>query len=137
MDQDTCCDFLLLITFVRDVSVTYVTLVPSWREWRMLCRDDIRGFTWEPQSMSDLRENVNEYWLVDFAYLSHSLFIGNQVHPLIRFPLRSRECVPGTQRWTIKIVAWGHNVSVPSIRETRVMYVSETFPICRSLRVMS
>ncbi len=38
----------------------------------MLCRDDIRGFTWEPQSPLTLRENTNEYWLVDFAYLCHS-----------------------------------------------------------------
>ncbi len=95
----------------------------------MLCRDDIRGFTWEPQSCLTLRENANEYWLVDFAYLSHSLFIrvyiGDRCIHSSGFPLRSRERVPGTQRWTIKIVAWGHNVSVPSIRE-------QGFPISQS-----
>ncbi len=31
-----------------------------------------RRFTWEPQSSLTLRENANEYWLVNFAYLSHS-----------------------------------------------------------------
>ncbi len=37
-----------------------------------LCRDDIRGFPWEPQSSLTLWENANEYWQVDFAYLNHS-----------------------------------------------------------------
>ncbi len=32
---------------------------------------------------SDLGENANEIWLVDFAYLGHSPSI--QVHPVIRF----------------------------------------------------
>ncbi len=55
----------------------------SWRH---------RGFTWKPQSSLTLRENANECWLVEFAYLSHSTCIkGRQVHPLIRFLLRSRE----------------------------------------------
>ncbi len=29
-----------------------------------LCRDDIWGFTWKPQSSLTLRGNANEYWLV-------------------------------------------------------------------------
>ncbi len=35
----------------------------SWQHW---------GFTQEPQSPLTLRENANEYWLVDFAYHSQS-----------------------------------------------------------------
>ncbi len=30
----------------------------------MLCRDNIKGFTWKPQSPLTLRENAIEYWLV-------------------------------------------------------------------------
>ncbi len=41
---------------------------------------------------------------------------GRQVRPLIRFYAEEPRRVPGNQRW-FKIVTWGHNVSVPSIRE--------------------
>ncbi len=40
---------------------------------------------------------------------------GRQVRPLIRFYAEEPRRVPGNQRW-FKIVAWGHDVSVPSIR---------------------
>ncbi len=79
-----------------------------------------RGFTWKPQSSLTLRENANEYWLVEFAYLSHSpcirVYKGDRCIHSLGFMLRSRERVPGNQRW-FKIVAWGHKVSILSIRE--------------------
>ncbi len=61
----------IFMSIIYNVSVTYVTLVCWWREWR---RYVVRtyGFTWEPQSSLTLRENANEYWLVDVAYLSNS-----------------------------------------------------------------
>ncbi len=46
----------------------------------------------------------------------HTGIKGRQVHPLIRFYAEEPRRVPGNQRW-FKIVAWGHNISVPSIRE--------------------
>ncbi len=46
----------------------------------------------------------------------HTGIKGRQVHPLIRFYAEEPRRVPGNQRW-FKIVAWGHNVSIPSIRE--------------------
>ncbi len=36
-----------------------------------LCRDDIGDLLGSPNHLW-LRENANEYWLVEFAYLSHS-----------------------------------------------------------------
>ncbi len=53
----------------QNVSVMYVTLV-LMEGTETLCRDDI-GIYLEAQS-SLTKRNANEYWLVEFAYLSHS-----------------------------------------------------------------
>ncbi len=55
---------------------------------------------------------------------------GRQVHPLIRFYAEEPRRVPGNQRW-FKIVAWGHNVSIPSgnggyVRNLDFPYLSVT-----------
>ncbi len=47
------------------------------------------------------------------------------VHPLIRFYAEEPRRVPGNQR-LFKIVVWGHNVSVPSIRNLDVSYLLVT-----------
>ncbi len=57
----------------------------------------------------------------------HTGIKGRQVRPLIRFYAEEPRRVPGNQRW-FKIVALGHNVSVPSIGERNldVPYLSVT-----------
>ncbi len=60
----------------------------------------------------------------------HTGIKGRQVHPLIRFYAEEPRRVPGNQRW-FKIVAWGHNVSVPYmnggyVRNLDVPYLSVT-----------
>ncbi len=53
-----------------------------------------RGIYLEAPIISDFKRKRQWNWLVDFAYLSHSpvhtVIKGRQVHPLIRFLLRSR-----------------------------------------------
>ncbi len=58
----------------------------------------------------------------------HTGIKGRQVHPLIRFYAEEPRRVPVNQRW-FKIVAWGHNVSVPSIREQGLRTV-RLVPMC-------
>ncbi len=78
-----------------------------------------RGFNWKPQT-SLTKEKTPMKLASGFCIPEplpvHTGLKGRQVHPLIRFYAEEPRRVPGNQRW-FKIVAWGHNVSVPSIRE--------------------
>ncbi len=77
-----------------------------------------RGFTWKPRS--SLTKEKTPMKLASGFFIPEPLPVHTgikrrQVHPLIRFYAEEPRRVPGNQRW-FKIVAWGHNVSVPSIR---------------------
>ncbi len=77
-----------------------------------------RGFTWKPQS-SLTKEKTPMKLASGFCIPEHTGIKRRQVRPLIRFYAEEPRRVPGNQRW-FKIVAWGHNVSVPSIRQCYV-----------------
>jgi len=66
-------------TFVHMMNVQVIGYVHNpcslMEVMETLSHDNIRGFTLEPQLPLILRENANEYWLVDFAYLIDSLCI--------------------------------------------------------------
>ncbi len=84
-----------------------------------LCRDDIVGFTWKPRTSLTKEKTLMKLasgFCIPEPLPVHTGIKGRQVHPLIRFYAEEPRRVPGNQRW-FKIVAWGHNVSVPSIRE--------------------
>ncbi len=84
-----------------------------------LCCDDIGGFTWKPRSSLTYEKTPMKLasgFCIPEPLPVHTGIKGRQVRPLIRFYTEEPRRVPGNQRW-FKIVAWGHNVSVPSIRE--------------------
>ncbi len=84
-----------------------------------LCRDDIGGFTWKPRSSLTKEKTPMKLasgYSIPEPLPVHTCIKGRQVRPLIRFYAEEPRRVPGNQRW-FKIVVWGYNVSVPSIRE--------------------
>ncbi len=84
-----------------------------------LCRDDIGDLPGSPVHLG-LQEKTPMKLASGFCIPEplpvYTGIKGRQVHPLIRFYAEEPRQDPGNQRW-FKIVAWGHNVSVPSIRE--------------------
>ncbi len=84
-----------------------------------LCRDDIGDLPGSPEHLWLKRKRQLHFasgFCIPEPLPVHTGIKGRQVHPLIRFYAEEPRRVPGNQRW-FKIVAWGHNVSVPSIRE--------------------
>ncbi len=101
---------------VKSYKKICVTLVPWWREWR---RGEIRGLPWEHESSLITRKRQ---WnlATGLCMLSRSscirVYIDYRCIHSSGFVLTSRELVLGSQ-WCFEVVAWGHNVSIPSIRE--------------------
>ncbi len=83
----------------------------------MLCRDDIGDLPGSPEHLKEKTPmKLASGFCIPEPLPVHTGIKGRQVHPLIRFYAEEPRRVPGNQRW-FKIVAWGHNVSVHSIRE--------------------
>ncbi len=84
--------------------------VMSWRH---------RGFTWKPRSSLTKEKTAIKLasgFCIPEPLPVHTVIKRRQVRPLIGFYTEEPRRVPGNQRW-FKIVAWWHNVSIPSIRE--------------------
>ncbi len=96
----------------------YVTLVPWWRE--TLYRDDIMGIHLGAPIISDFKRKwqwtLASRFCIPEPLTVHTSINRRQVHPLFRFYAKE----PRTCPWPpamVRVVAWGHNVSVPSIRD--------------------
>ncbi len=86
-----------------------------------------RRFTWKPQSSLTLRENANEYWLVDFAY-SHSPYKHSWQWEDSREANRSTWASPNRLQISRIVSGWSrHFPGNVSWRESAGLPVSEPF----------